>query len=94
MDKFKTPTIDRQQEKNLSQNKTAHTLGNIDDNNRNFNLTTPRNIPQAQLINDVTVYSWGRNEHGELGLGTKVNTNTPQPVKQLKGMPIQHISTG
>jgi len=92
MDKFKTPIG------GSSKNITSLTTGNFEDkndrNDRNYTLTTPQNLQPVLLINDVTVYSWGRNEHGELGLGTKINTNTPQPVKQLKGMSVQHISTG
>ena len=88
MDKFKTPTIEGKIGLK-STNKQSVTTGNFD-----IELATSQTIIPARLISDVTVYAWGRNEHGELGLGTKINTNNPQPVVQLKGMPIQFISTG
>lgn len=40
----------------------------------------------ALLMPDGTVQVWGRNAHGQLGDGTLIHRNTPQPVAELRNI--------
>ncbi|WP_232342915.1 InlB B-repeat-containing protein [Bifidobacterium choladohabitans] len=40
---------------------------------------------------DGIVYSWGRNDHGQLGDGTATDRYKPQPVKDTSGQPFKAV---
>ena len=42
----------------------------------------------------IYVYGWGKNKHGELGLGHTYNISEPIPIKSLQGSLISQISSG
>ncbi|KAM4052938.1 putative E3 ubiquitin-protein ligase HERC6 isoform 2-T2 [Anomaloglossus baeobatrachus] len=47
------------------------------------------------LSEDSNVFSWGKNDVGQLGLGKQVpNQASPQLVKSLKGVPLVQVSAG
>ncbi|NDI35183.1 S-layer homology domain-containing protein [Chengkuizengella sediminis] len=48
------------------------------------------------LASDGTVYTWGNNEFGQLGLGDAITENqtTPQEVMSLSGKTIEQVSAG
>lgn len=48
------------------------------------------------FILDGDLYSWGSNEHGQLGLGPPTVTHEarPQLVKSLSGIPFAFIACG
>ncbi|XP_044159286.1 probable E3 ubiquitin-protein ligase HERC6 isoform X3 [Bufo gargarizans] len=47
------------------------------------------------LSEDCNVFSWGKNDFGQLGLGKQMpNQAIPQVVKSLKGVPLLQVSAG
>eukprot|EP00906_Rhabdomonas_costata_P022340 RCo032278 len=46
------------------------------------------------LASDGTVYSWGRNTFGQLGLGHTNLPDTPQLVRALVGRPVAYVKAG
>ncbi|XP_075716835.1 putative E3 ubiquitin-protein ligase HERC6 isoform X2 [Rhinoderma darwinii] len=47
------------------------------------------------LSEDSNVFSWGKNDTGQLGLGKEIpNQASPQLVKSLKGVPLVQVSAG
>eukprot|EP00210_Caulerpa_lentillifera_P008643 g8243.t1 len=40
------------------------------------------------------VYSWGGNNHGQLGLGDKINRSTPKVIDALWALPIKQLAAG
>lgn len=46
------------------------------------------------LCSDGSVYSWGRNDKGQLGLGDQIDRPTPQLVAALSGKMVIEISCG
>ncbi|MEE6507957.1 hypothetical protein FKM82_017786 [Ascaphus truei] len=47
------------------------------------------------LSEDGSVYSWGQNSTGQLGLGKQIpNQASPQLVKSLKGIPLAQVTAG
>ena len=52
-------------------------------------------VSNLALSEDGTVYSWGANDHGQLGLGDKTERDVPTPIETLQNtIPITTISTG
>ena len=43
------------------------------------------NLPVYALMEDGSLYAWGYNPHGELGVGDEVNRNTPAKVDGITG---------
>ncbi|KAG9457082.1 hypothetical protein H6P81_001590 [Aristolochia fimbriata] len=43
---------------------------------------------------DGKVQSWGRNQNGQLGLGTLEDSLLPQPIQAFKGIPVKMIAAG
>lgn len=41
-----------------------------------------------------SVFAWGLNNHGQLGIGNKMNTCTPTLVKVLEGLGVKNIAGG
>ena len=71
----------------------------------NFNLIQfPNNIRIARVAcgaaftlasaSDGTVFSWGDNSHGQLGLGNNISTDIPTLVDSLNSDPVTHLSAG
>ncbi len=52
------------------------------------------NYHTAALTTDGTLYMWGRNYYGQLGLGNNINKNTPQKVQVDGVTEWKMISTG
>ncbi len=51
----------------------------------------------AAVVSDETgdhLYTWGLNDHGQLGINDKKDYNTPQEVNELPAGEIEQISTG
>ncbi|XP_014643409.1 PREDICTED: probable E3 ubiquitin-protein ligase HERC6 [Ceratotherium simum simum] len=47
------------------------------------------------LSEDGQVFSWGKNSHGQLGLGMKFpSQNSPQRVTSLEGIPLAQVAAG
>ncbi|XP_078267557.1 putative E3 ubiquitin-protein ligase HERC4 [Rhinoraja longicauda] len=47
------------------------------------------------LCKDGQVFVWGKNAHGQLGVGNAVGcTHSPQPVEALAGIPLAQIAAG
>ncbi|XP_068089276.1 probable E3 ubiquitin-protein ligase HERC6 isoform X2 [Hyperolius riggenbachi] len=47
------------------------------------------------LSEDSSVYSWGKNDFGQLGLGKQItNQASPQPIKSLRGVPLVQVTAG
>lgn len=46
------------------------------------------------LTHDGDVYAWGKNDHGQLGLGDRVDRKTPTIVEPLRGRDVNTISAG
>ncbi|KAG9275615.1 hypothetical protein AMEX_G10150, partial [Astyanax mexicanus] len=67
-------------------------------------LRSLRGIPLAQisaggdhsfaLSLSGTVFGWGRNNAGQLGLGNAESKLSPQPLRSLCGIPLAQISAG
>jgi alpha-tubulin suppressor-like RCC1 family protein len=43
---------------------------------------------------DGTIYAWGRNENGQLGIGTRARTTNPEKVISLQDKNVVHASFG
>eukprot|EP01132_Coremiostelium_polycephalum_P008614 gene8614-10604_t len=51
--------------------------------------------PESPLsVKSPSVYSWGNNMYGKLGLGSVFNTQTPTKILSLKGQSIKKVVTG
>ncbi len=49
----------------------------------------------TRFISDGMLFSWGMNEHGQLGLGNfSPKVETPQRITCLHGLPVRQISAG
>lgn len=46
------------------------------------------------LTDDGRIFSWGDNKFGQLGLGHSVQSNIPQYIASLKGIPVAQIACG
>ncbi|XP_030046534.1 probable E3 ubiquitin-protein ligase HERC6 isoform X2 [Microcaecilia unicolor] len=47
------------------------------------------------LLKDGRVFSWGQNNHGQLGLGKGINSQaSPQRVTSLEGIPLAQVAAG
>ncbi|VDO98408.1 unnamed protein product [Soboliphyme baturini] len=46
------------------------------------------------LGSDGTVFSWGRNDCGQLGLGHRQSVHNPVAVKSINGIPFRQLSAG
>lgn len=52
-------------------------------------------LNKTVFVNNSYVYAWGRNDHGELGIGTVTNNNyLPLPVTSLNNLNVSSISIG
>ncbi|CAA2980685.1 Probable E3 ubiquitin-protein ligase HERC2 [Olea europaea subsp. europaea] len=48
----------------------------------------------AALTSRGNVYTWGKGEHGQLGLGDVKDRNSPTLVETLRGRQVEHITCG
>lgn len=53
------------------------------------------NISLLVLILDGQFFTWGKNSHGQLGLGKEFPSQTsPQRVRSLEGIPLAQVAAG
>lgn len=53
------------------------------------------NIICPVVISDGQFFTWGRNSHGQLGLGKEFPSQTsPQRVRSLEGIPLAQVAAG
>lgn len=53
------------------------------------------NIGYPVVISDGQFFTWGRNSHGQLGLGKEFPSQTsPQRVRSLEGIPLAQVAAG
>ncbi|KAH3743198.1 ultraviolet-B receptor UVR8 [Pelomyxa schiedti] len=46
------------------------------------------------LLQSNEVFSWGYNDHGQLGIGYTTQRNTPQEIVSLRGRTVEHLACG
>ena len=46
------------------------------------------------LTHEGDVYAWGQNDHGQLGLGDRVDRKVPTVVESLRGRDVHTIAAG
>lgn len=65
---------------------------NFEGSLNNFNrLKSDSNLSRSK---DNLLYCWGKNKDGELSLGHTKSVTTPKPIKGLKNILINYISSG
>lgn len=54
-----------------------------------------KELNKTVYLNNIYIYSWGRNNHGELGLGNTESTiSTPTGISSLSSLDIKSIAAG
>ena len=51
-------------------------------------------IARVEKHKKILYYSWGTNDHGQLGIGTFDSQAYPTEIKKLRGMDMKQISAG
>lgn len=53
------------------------------------------NVTCPVVISDGQFFTWGKNSHGQLGLGKEFPSQTsPQRVRSLEGIPLAQVAAG
>ena len=58
------------------------------------NINRKKQNKEKINLNEIFLYSWGKNKNGELGIGTSVNAYIPTPITSLNTKNIISIEPG